>query len=81
MTTKHFYEIMVVSIGKKILDFTDEEELYNAIISAKQINSKNDIPKYIKQSFINMCILLRQHNGLSNTYLVGKKREKKTKEL
>jgi len=78
MTTKHFYDIMVISIGKKILDFIDEEELYNAIISARQINSNNEIPKYIKQSFINMCILLRKHNGLSTNYLVGKKRKKKT---
>lgn len=77
-TTEIYYNIMKEAIGKDILDFTDEEELYNAVMTAKRKDCVN-VPKYITQSFLNMCILLRESKGLT-TDILKKNKIKQTKE-
>ena len=74
--TEVYYYTMTKAIGKNILDFTEEQELYNAIMSAKRKTKEGDfvdMANYIKQSFLNMCILLRERQGLTTDILKDNK--------
>jgi hypothetical protein len=56
--------------GKPLLEFS-EEDIYNRIINGTTIKNDNVKPlaKYMKTAYINLCILLREKNGLTTEFL------------
>ena len=72
--------IQTLMTGKPLLEFS-EEELYNGITNgtalqkdkprrkADETHSIKPLAKYIKTAYINLCILMREKNGLTTEFL------------
>lgn len=74
----YFKGVNTLMTGKPLLEFS-EEELYYGIINGTVL--KKDIlkplPKYIKMAYINLCILIRDKNGLTTDFLRTKTKRRK----